>query len=471
MNRYWKLIMNTVIFAIGTFSSKLMVLLLMPLYTRVLTTADYGTMDVVVSVSNMLLPLVALSISDGVIRFGLDRSSKKSDVFSIGLATSLAGFLLFLCAYPLMKKIAFISDFVWLIYLYLFAASMQSVTAQFVRSMGLVRLYAFNGMFNTFCTIVCNILFLVVFQWGINGYILSVIVSNLLSMVFLWWAAKLWQYVKFKGVSSQTARAMLVYSIPLIPATIMWSITNVSDRLMVTYFLGESANGLYAVANKLPTIISLISSIFTQAWQLSAISENDQKDRDAFYSNIFQSYQTVVFLAGCGLLWLIRPLTRLMYAEAYFESWQIAPFLVISVVFSCFSSFYASFYMATKKNMMAMVTTLAGAVMNISLNLWLIPIYGVQGAAFATASSYLTVFFIRAIDTRRLVKLKMDLPRFLLNTLLLVAQGLIMLRPPEMLFLIQMGIVALMFLLNGRSIMWVLNNLLDSVKRRAIQGE
>lgn len=447
-----------------------MVFFLMPLYTRVLTTADYGVMDIVVNTSNMLLPLVMVSISDGVIRFGLDRSAKKADVFSIGLATSVGGFLVFLCFYPLMAKISFTAQYTWLIYLYLFAASMQSVSAQFIRAMGLVRLYAFNGIFNTLCTILCNVLFLLVLKWGIVGYVLSVIVANLLSMAFLWWAGRLWKFVKLRGISKGTAKAMLIYSIPLIPATIMWSVTNVSDRFLVTYYLGEAVNGLYSVGYKLPTVISLISSIFTQAWQLSAIAESEGQDRDRFYSDIFKSYQTVVFLAAGGILLFIKPITRILVSPAFFDSWQFAPFLVLSVVFSCYSSFYSSFYMATKKNVMAMVTTFIGAAMNVGLNIWLIPLYGAQGAAFATFVSYLTVFLIRAVDTRRLVALEMDLFRFMGNFILLLAMALLLLRDPPLLPWFELGLLVVMGLLNLKSIYFVLQTFLGGYLKKRKKG-
>ena len=103
MNKYKKLIGNTVIFAIGSFSSKLLVFLLMPLYTRVLTTSDYGVMDIIVNTSNLLIPIVMVSINEGIIRFGLDRSVRKSDVLSTGLGVCLAGFLVFGLFIPLVK--------------------------------------------------------------------------------------------------------------------------------------------------------------------------------------------------------------------------------------------------------------------------------------------------------------------------------------------------------------------------------
>lgn len=468
-NKYTTLISNTIIFALGTFGSKLLVFLLMPLYTSVLTTAEYGAMDVVVNVSNMLLPLVIVSINDGVIRFGMDRAYKRRDVFSTGIWVSLAGFGIFLIFWPAMKKIGMISDYTALIYLYVLAAALQGVSAQFVRAMGLVRLFAFNGILNTLSTVVFNVLFLVVMKWGMYGYVLSVILSNLASMIFLWIAARLYRYMRWwKGIDRDTVREMIIYSLPLIPATIMWSITNVSDRFFVTHYLGEAQNGIYSVAYKLPTIISVISAIFTQAWQLSAIGERESDDREQFYSNIFKSYQTIVFLAAGGILLLIKPLMHLLVSDSFFEAWQYTPLLVVSVVFSCFSSYFASFYMASKKNIMAMVTIFLGALLNVVLNYYLIPIYGLNGAAGATAASYIFIFVIRAIDTRRLFCIDLGLRKLLLNSLLLGLQAWLLMQNDKYLYIWETLTLLAMLLVNLRGILFVADRFYQAfiLKRR-----
>ena len=469
-NKYTTLISNTIIFALGTFGSKLLVFLLMPLYTSVLTTAEYGAMDVVVNVSNMLLPLVIVSINDGVIRFGMDHAYKRRDVFSTGIWVSLAGFGIFLIFWPVMKKIDMISDYTALIYIYVLAAALQGVSAQFVRAMGLVRLFAFNGILNTLSTVFFNVLFLVVMKWGMYGYILSVVLSNVVSMVFLWIAGRLYRYMRWwKGIRRETVREMIIYSLPLIPATIMWSITNVSDRFFVTYYMGESQNGIYSVAYKLPTIISVISAIFTQAWQLSAIGERESDDREQFYSNIFKSYQTIVFLAAGGILLLIQPLMHLLVSDAFFEAWQYTPLLVVSVVFSCFSSYFASFYMASKKNIMAMVTIFLGALLNVILNYYLIPVYGLNGAAGATAISYIFIFIIRAIDTRRLFRIDLDLKKLLLNSLLLGLQSWLLMQNDKYLYLWESLTLLAMLLVNLRGILFVADRFYRAfiLKRRA----
>lgn len=107
MDKYKKLISNTMIFAIGTFSSKVLVFLLMPLYTRVLNNADYGVVDLIIQTGNLLIPIVSVGIINAVVRFGLDDSTSKSDVFSTGFITILCGFTALVLFQPLLAKVPY----------------------------------------------------------------------------------------------------------------------------------------------------------------------------------------------------------------------------------------------------------------------------------------------------------------------------------------------------------------------------
>ena len=118
MNKYKKLIFNTFIFGIGTFSSKLLVFLLMPVYTRMLSQSQYSTVDLLQQTGNLLIPLVMMGMSNAVIRFGLDRSIRKSEVFTTGLTCILFGFVFLLLFAPLLSMLSFVHGYT--IYLYLF---------------------------------------------------------------------------------------------------------------------------------------------------------------------------------------------------------------------------------------------------------------------------------------------------------------------------------------------------------------
>lgn len=461
MNKYKKLISNTVIFAIGTFSSKLLVFLLMPFYTRVLTTEELGTGDLVAQAANLLIPLVTLGIVNGIIRFGLDKASKKSDVLSTGLIVILGGFLVLLPFYPLIDLIPMTNGYTILLYLYVLASSMRSLFSQFVRVSGYVRLYALDGILSTAMTILFNILFLMVFSWGITGYVLATICADACSSLFLFFVASLWKRIKFQRIRKKTASDMVKYSIPLIPNMICWWITNTSDKFVVAHFLGEGANGLLTAAYKLPNIITIASTFFMDAWQMSAVTE--EKDRADFFTKVFQSFCAIVFMGASALIALSRFIMGFFVGPDFFEAWKYVPFLAIATVFSCLVNFLGSVYTVEKKSVLSMVTMIAGAAANLILNIVLTPLLGIQGAALATILSYMLVFVLRLINTRKYIKMDMNLPKIIFCTLLLLTQSLLMIFEVSHWAWLECGLVILMLAINLRGI-------LSSVKKVLRRG-
>lgn len=452
-NRYERLMGNTLVFAVGSFSSKLLVLLMMRYYTGILAPEQYSAADRVVTTANLLMPFVMLSINEAVIRFGMDKAERRSDVFTVGLKTVLAGFLVFLFVSPVLLFVELLSPYVALISVYVLFGMLKSVTAQFVRSIGLVRLFVIDGFISTATTILFNILFLSVFSWGVEGYVLATVVSNAVSVTGLFLIARLWCFFKPKRKLKRLRAEMLRYCVPLIPTTMFWWITNVSDRYVVTWFCGEAANGIYAVACKLPSLLTIVSSIFYQAWQISAVSEKDDRDAARFYSNVYEYYSTALFLAASGLLMLLRPITSVLYAPAYYESWRYAPFLVMSEVFSSLVTFLGSFYMVRKKSGTVPVAIFTGAVLNLGLNFILIPKYGPLAAAFTTFVSYLAAFFVRAADVKRFVDLRLRFVPTAGNLFLLMTQTWLMFSEHGSSLLVQIGMFILLVLANLRPVL------------------
>lgn len=464
LDKYKKLISNTLIFAIGTFSSKVLVFLLMPFYTRVLTRGELGTADLIVQTSNLIIPIVSVGLSNAIIRFGLDHAVDKRDVFTGGITILGCGYALFLVLRPLLMLIPMIDEHTHLIYLYVLTSCLRSLCSQFVRAREYVRLYAFDGVLSTVMVILFNVLFLVVFDLGITGYVIATICSDFLSACFLFFIAGLHRFIRYNGIHWRVVLDMLRFAVPLIPANVFWWITNVSDRYFVTYLLSSDENGLYAMAYKIPTMIILVSGIFTDAWQMSAITENGN-GRDRFFTNVASAYQAVIFTAGSGLILFTKLLGKIFWAPAFYDAWRYVPFLVLATVFSCFVTFLGSIYLAEKRSVATLVTTIAGAVLNVILNFLLIPNYGVNGAAFATFMSYFTVFALRAVDTRRFIKIHWNLPKLMSNVAVLLVQSWIMLQSkPGWIFPVA-GLCALMIAMNFRLLLTNLQKLLSRRKR------
>lgn len=424
MNKYKTLLSNTLLISIGTFGSKILVFFMVRFYTGYLTPSDYGTADLITQTANLLFPIISLGITDGVFRFALDNERGRRSVFTVGFITITAGSVFFLAVIPLLNIIKEFKGYIWLIVIYTMAYCYHSLCAQFIRAKGDTALFAVQGIINTSLVIVLNILFLAVFKIGVTGYVLSVVLADFLCTIFLFVKERLWRQFTLHPRKIAFKR-MLRYSIPLIPATIFWWITSVSDRYMVNAMIGSTENGIYAVSYKIPTILTLVSTIFMQAWQFSAVTEShgDRKEHIRFFTNVWRSFQAVMFLAGSVIIAFAKPAIRILSTEQYYSAWEYVPLLSASMIFTAFVSFTGTVYVVTKQSGISFITAMAGAVINIALNLLLIPSpLGVQGAAIATFLSYFAVFLIRAVNSRKYIPFKLYGGHIAVNTVLITVQ-------------------------------------------------
>ena len=179
MNKYKRLLTNTIVFAIGTFASKLLVLLLTPLYTKILSPEQYSIADLVMQTANLLIPVFTVSIANAVMRFGMDKHEDKAAVFTTGFTTISIGFAaLLLCSPALLLLKDGVDAYIPVILVYVLASGMHSLCLQFVRSQGHVKLFAFDGILNTLLTIGFNILFLVGLNMHVTGYLMSTVLAD-----------------------------------------------------------------------------------------------------------------------------------------------------------------------------------------------------------------------------------------------------------------------------------------------------
>lgn len=440
-NKYKRLLSNTAVLGMGVFASKFLVFLMMPFYTRVLSPGEYGSADLISQTANLLIPLACVGITDGIFRFAMDKDGDKRRVLSSGLFVLLLSSILFCLLSPLIGLADYFRSYVLLIVAYVLSANLHSVCAQYMRACGRTKLFAFQGILNTALVIGLNIFFLVALRMGIVGYVLSVVVSDFVISLLLIFSFGLYKQIGARFVDKELIKKLLKYSIPMIPATVFWWITSVSDRYMVTYFCGDAVNGLYTAAYKIPTLLTLLSTVFMEAWQYSAVTEDDGAEegtvRVNFFSKVFNSYQALVFTACSAIVALSQVFITVLCAESYFDAWRFIPVLTLSAVFSGLTSFLGSVYLLKKKSILTLLTSMAGAATNLVLNLFLIPSMGAQGAGVATFASYFIVFVIRAVNTKKYLSFSTHTPRIIINVILISAQTVLLLLLPEYIILTQ----------------------------------
>lgn len=331
---------------------------------------------------------------------------------------------------PLLRVMAGSRSFGALLAAFILAARVHALCAQFIRAEGHTTLYAVQGLLNTALYIALNVLFLTVFCWGVMGYLLSTVAADCLSALFLICRERLWRQLR-PAPRAAPWRQMLAYCVPLIPTAVFWWIMGVSDRYLVKWFVGSDANGIYAVAYKIPTILTILATVFMDAWPLSAIAESgDRRAQARFYARVWDAFFSAACLCAGGIIAFSPLLIRLLAAESYYDAWRYIPILTLSMIAAAFFNFMGSVYVVTKKSTASLWISLAAAAANIALDLFLIPRIGVQGAAAATFLGCLLVFLMRTASARRLLPFRLAGGKLALGALVpLVQTAAMLLRP------------------------------------------
>lgn len=414
---------NTLLFTLGNIGSKFIMFFLLPLYTHTLTTEQYGITELIITASNLLIPFISLSIQDSVLRFALDKENEKGQVLKNACVVMLGGTILLFCMSPLLKLYNPIEE--WSIYFIIITLlhMYRIVFSLYIKAVGKTRLFAVDSILYTLFLAISNILFLLVFKMGIIGYFLAMISATAFSAIFLFISGNLIRDIRKSYINITLLKQMLIFSIPMIINAVSWWIANSSDRIMLQYFIGANAVGLYSVAAKMPSLLTSVTSIFNQAWVISAVTEYDSTRDKEFYEKTFSIYNFLLVIFASVIIFIIKPFMQIYVGNNFIESWQYVPYLLLGAIFLTYASFFGAIYTSAKKNVNVMVTTLIGAILNIILNLVLIPYLGILGAAIATMIAYLVIGIYRMFNSRRYFKFYIDYKIVFLSLIVLVVQS------------------------------------------------
>ena len=430
---YKYLAKNVGLLTIGQFGSKLLTFFLVPLYTNVLTTEEYGTYDVFNTTISLLIPILTLNILEAVVRFTIDKDTDKSIVFSYSLKVLLMGFcalLAFITANSIFGWIEILKQYAIYFMLSYLLSALSGILVAFARGIDHVKDVSISGVISTFVLVLLNILFLLVFKIGLDGYFLAHILGIGAQCIYLSISIKPLAYIKFyknTPENKSVQKKLTNYSIPMIANSIGWWINNASDRYIVIWMCGVAANGIYSVGYKIPSILSIIQLIFNQAWILSAVKDFDPEDKNGFFSKLYSTYGFVMVFLCSGIIMFDRLLASFLYAKDFYEAWKYVPFLLISIIFGALSGFIGGIFSAVKNSKIYAQSTIIGAICNVILNIIFIHFWGPIGAAIATAISFWIVFVIRVFHMKNLIKIKIHTLRDYTSYFVLIIQSLALL--------------------------------------------
>ena len=263
---------------------------------------------------------------------------------------------------------------------------------------------------------------------------------------------------------------MLKYSVPLIPNGLSWWINTSSDKFFITYFFGVGASGLYTVAYKIPSLLTTVTQIILNAWQISAVEDFGTEKAKRFFTKIYNYYFTLTLSLVSIIVVLTKIISRILFQDEFYDAWIFVPLLMAAYFFHDLSAFVATIYTTAKKTKMLSYTTIIGAVINIILNFYLIPKGGALAAVITTLISYFIVWIIRLLHSRKIMKLDYNYWYDGISMILLAGEISVFYFFQENTLLISAAISALLILLRIKTIVQIAKDFIPQNILRHIFG-
>lgn len=405
MNRGKELAKNTVILSVGRLGTQIVQFLLLPLYTALLTQEEYGMVDLFNTYITLLLPLFNWQFDRGLFRFLVDcreDEDRQAALISTVFLSHLAQAAIYLVFYAIAQRYIQSPYKIFLaldVLVNIFLNSMLQVA----RGKGQNAIYAMASFLSLSLAAVLNVVFLVGFHLGAWGLFSATLLAKVATLLYLVFGQKIWRLFRLYTVDRQLYREVLHYSLPLIPNSLSWWIISASDRTVVTHFLSIAANGIYAVANKFPNFFINIYTVFDMAWTETVSLHINDKDRDAFLTEtvnqIFMFFSCLCIGIIACMPFAFPFLVNQQFAEAYYQ----IPILIVAMLFRVIVGLYSAIYIALKKTGAVAKTSTIVAIINLSVNLALIPFVGLYAASLSTLTAFAVMMVYRYFDVKKYV--------------------------------------------------------------------
>lgn len=420
MNREKNLAKNTIIITIGKVCTQLITFFLLPLYTGILSTEEYGIVDLLNTLVSLLLPIVTFQVEQAVFRELIEvrgKKDKESRIISSAVITVIFQCIVYLIIFVL------ISPFINNHYKFFLATNVvanifSSLLLQIARGFGDNKKYTFASFVSALSTIIFNVLFLVVIKLGANGMLLGTMLGQIVATIYLFISLRLYKYLKVKDYKKEVIKSLWKYSLPLIPNAISWWVFNASDRVIASAFLGVDQNGILAASLKFSTVFITFYNIFNMSWTESisiAIKDDDVSD---YFNKMFNIILKLFTALAIGMIACMPFVFPIMINEKFSVGYGLVPISIIGSLFNVVVGLVSVIYVAKKNTKAIASTSIVSAVINIIVHLVLIKFIGLYAAVISTFVAFFIMSIYRFIDvSKRYFKVKIDI-NFIIQSLI-----------------------------------------------------
>lgn len=409
MKRNEELIKNTLILGIGQLIPKLMTIITLPILTAYLSTSEFGSYDLMITLAGLLIPIITMQIFQGVFRHLVSANEEKDKrkYVTAAIAYILGACVVFTPLAYLGLRLFNIGHTTSLyVCAVLLAEAIYYVVGQVCRGLGHNIYFSVGAIIFSVTNMLAIIMFVVIFRWGIDGVILSIICGYMLAVAYMFVFSRAYKLCNKSYFSISALKQLLKFSIPLVPNSLSVWVVNLSNRLVVTGFLGSSANGVFSVANRIPNMYNTAYNIFNLAWMESASKASDEGNPDEYYSKMYD----MLFKFLLGIMLVLIALTPILFKvlvnEKYREAYYQIPILYVGVFLSSIVFFYGGIYIALKRTKQVGYSSIMGAVINLVINLLFIKWIGLYAASISTVISYMAILLYRMYDLNKVISIK-----------------------------------------------------------------
>jgi len=394
-----------------------------PIFTRVFTVSNYGIMSLISITLVFVTALAKLGINKGSARFYEEFNSgkRKNGVNTFYSTFSLGGlFLSGIVTIVYLIVVKFFSPFVKNIYILnllyftailVWVRSISTIFMSFLNAEQKSKVYVGVSIFQKYGTVGLSIFFTFYIVKGLYGYYLGIIIVELLTVVFL--ISLYIKNINFKNFDTCFLKEGLHYGLPLIAAEFAGIILTYGDRYLLQYYLGSNAVGLYSAGYNLSTYCShllimpfglAIYPMYMKIWTNKG--KNETKE---FLSKALKYFLMFAIPIVFGVIAIGKELIITLASVKYSSVYTILPYIVAGILINGSGDILgAGLYISKKTNIITGIVISAGIV-NIILNIFMIPKFGIIGAALATLIAYLMLAFSIAYFSFKYLPIKLCL--------------------------------------------------------------
>lgn len=399
MSKGKQLVFNTTIVGLSKISSVLAIFLALPIYTKYLTTEQYGYFDLVIVYGLLIVPIIMLRLEVAIFRWLVDVRKDEQGIAKVVtnvLQIIIISLLVFTPVYWIVTNVIDI-QYPWLVYGYLVFAVLSGVTLQVARGLGRIKQFAVGGVMAGVSSMAIGAVFITVLDMRLDGILWGLMLGHILTVVYNVLAMRIWRYVHSE-TSRELKRELMSFSLPMVPNGLSGWVTLQGTRAIVATMLGVAANGIYAVSIRLTSLFSGLYEVFNTTWTESASVHIKAKDRDEFFTETINIALIFFGSIAIGVVAMMPIVFPLLVDDSFAQAYYYIPALMLGSFLDIIVRMLGAIYVALRLTKQVMYTTIAAAAISLVATLTLIPFMGLWGAVVASTVAFGALATFRYYD-------------------------------------------------------------------------